>query len=87
MCISVQIVNSWIVYSRSPERDAFGTAGPALTRGGEAGARAMPPFSEASRRELSATHDPHALHTALALVYPRVAILSIVYCSERPTHV
>ncbi|CAG4910269.1 unnamed protein product [Colias eurytheme] len=35
----------------------------------------MPPYSEASQRELSAIHDPHALHTALALAYPRVAIL------------
>lgn len=45
-----------------PERGAFGAAGPALTRGGRS--RDAPldvDAPEASRPELSATHDPHAL--------------------------
>ncbi|CAH2073907.1 unnamed protein product, partial [Iphiclides podalirius] len=62
----------------SGKRDAYGAAGPALTRGGRS---AVPPLTEASQPSFQ-RHNPHALHTAHALG-PRLPtrLFSTVQCS------
>lgn len=58
--VQVSSVQSILVRIK-PERGAYGAAGPALTRGGRSRDAPLDAPPEASRRELSATHDPHAL--------------------------
>lgn len=80
-------VQSILLVRIKPERGAYGAAGPALTRGGRSRDAPLDARRSSEGFAARAFSNTRHLHTALALVKPRVAILSTVYCTERPTHV